>query len=750
MAGALAMAAALPSLAGAAVTCAACYGLGALLLARFDAPLRPLERFPLAFLLGAAGLHLAIFSAMALHVAYRPVLILLLLGLIGGGIVADRSRTAGGWAEYRSLESLAPEPLALEPLVQITCGVIFGCYTIFYFINAWAPESSPDGSAYHLELVGRYVRAHGFEPVTTNMYAGLSEGVEILFAPAFAIGRHSAATLVHFFFTVILGLLIYAYGCRIGKPRVGAAAAILTYVSPIVGITGSSAYVDVAAAAVVFSVFYWLEIWDGSRDSRLLVPLGLMAGYGYAVKYTVGVMLLYALVFVAWRARRLKPVLAVAACASVMILPWMIKDWVYLHNPIAPFGNALFRNPNLFPLPEQEWTQWLRSYDLANKWTLPLQVTIYGDKTQGVIGVAFLALPLALLALRFRAGRRLLVPGLVMLAVYFANIATRFLIPCLPFFSLSLALALESAGPLLALLVVMQAFLSWPMVVSQSSARYGWHLAHFPIKAALRLVPEDRFLRETSPGFELARMVEQYVPRGERVFLLNGIPEAYTSREVLVGFQSSLGLTLQDMLATTWSEDSQPTRMLLFRFPGRSLRRVRLLQTARLPAPQQWSVHEVRFLNGGMELPRRPEWRLRAFPDPWNVQLAFDNSGATRWRSWEAASPGMYIDVDFGREQQIDEVRLETSPDASGVQVELQAMERGRWVPLAGRPDQRKITPQGSLGRAAAFEFNARGIHYLLLQDGDYSADLVQDDPGEWGVSVVARRPGGILYEVRP
>ena len=36
--------------------------------------------------------------------------------------------------------------------------------------------------------------------------------------------------------------------------------------------------------------------------------------------------------------------------------------------------------------------------------------------------------------------------------------------------------------------------------------------------------------------------------------------------------------------------------------------------------------------------------------------MAFDNSQATRWRSWEVAGPGMYIDVDFGYPEAVDEV----------------------------------------------------------------------------------------------
>src|SRR5581483_602795 len=71
-------------------------------------------------------------------------------------------------------------------------------YFVLYFFNALAPEISPDGSTYQLGLVARYLREHGFHRITTNMYANLSQGLEMLFLFAFAFGRHSAAALVHF------------------------------------------------------------------------------------------------------------------------------------------------------------------------------------------------------------------------------------------------------------------------------------------------------------------------------------------------------------------------------------------------------------------------------------------------------------------------------------------------------------------------------------------------------------------------
>ncbi len=732
------LAAALAPLLGAAFTVAACYATGVLVIQRLGVSLRRAEKFPLAFVLGAACLHLAMFGVLALKIAYKPVLFVLLAGLIVAAALSRQAR---------------PDPWPSVPwTLKIGFGLIFAVFTAVYFVLAWAPETSPDGSRYHLELVARYLREHGFVRITTNMYAGLGQGVEMLFVPAFAFGRNSAAALVHLAFAIALALAMFAYGRRIGKPWVGAAGALLTYLSPIVGKTAPIAYVDAGVAAIAFAVFYWLEIWDEERNARLLIPIGLLAGYGYAAKYTAFVMVLYALGFVAWRSKKLRPLLVVGSCAAVMIAPWAIKDWIYLHNPVAPFGNQIFRNPNFPVLTEQRWTETLRRYTVANKWTLPIEVTVRGGRTQGIVGPAFLAVPLVLLALRYRAGRRLLWPGLLLLATYLGNVGTRFLIPCLPFLSLGIAMALGNVRWLLALLVVFHTLASWPQMVPRYANRYAWRIDSFPLQAALRRIPEDVYLRASLGTYPMARMVEDHVPPGERVLSLNGFSQVYTSRDVLVSFQASFNAMLADSLYTGWMEELQPSRTFVFRFPERSMRRVRLLQTARAKSLPEWSVHELRFLDGGVELPRTPVWRLRAFPNPWEVQLAFDNSPVTRWKSAEAPAPGMYLDADFGRMEAVDEVRVESSHENQGpIRLQVETMDpQGRWVKVADSPDERPLHVRAVMRRSATYEMQARGVHYLMIQDDDLGAGDFRREAESWGLTVVATVPGATLYQVAP
>ncbi len=726
------------ALAGAASTVAACYGLGAVLAARLGARLRRDEKFPLAFVLGAAMLHLAIFAVMALHIAYRPVLIALLAACVATALVT------GDWRL-----PAAPREIPLPLTVRYLFGAIAAAFTVLYLFNAWAPEISPDGSSYHLSLVALYLKAHGFKPVLTDVYSTLSGGVDILFVPAFAIGRYSAAALTHFAFLIALALSVLSYGRRIGQPLAGAAAALLVYLSPVIGIDGTSAYIDVAVAAIVFSVFYWVQIWDSQREGRVLIAIGLLAGYCYAAKYTAFIMLFYAVGFVIWRKRRMGPAVVVAACSLFMAVPWMVKDWIYIGNPLAPFANRWFENPNIHISFERYWTAQLRTYGLKNLWTLPLEVTLRGARTGGLLGPIFLAAPLALLALRSRSGRRLLAPCALILVTYFGNVGTRFLIPALPFIALTMAVALEPAAPLLVLLVALHAAASWPASLHRYTQ--AWTLQGIPFKAALRIIPEDRYLNDHFE-YRWARMIEDHVPPGARVLIRSEVATAYTSRDVLMGYEGAFNEEMQDLLDVGWDSFSQPRKLWISSFPERRVRQLRVVQTGTGKIPeQQWDVHEIRFFHAGVELPRLSAWRLQAHPNPWGVQLAFDNSEATRWRSWEPLHPDMSIDVDFGREQPVDQVRVELSDADWNVRMRVEAMDaNGIWTPLPGREELRVKPFEGSVRRAAGFELRARGVDYLLLKDTDWGAKDIAEDPARWGMTRLVYESGASLYRVNP
>ncbi len=726
---------------GTGLTVATAWALGAILIRKLSLVFYRMEEWLFSFLIGSACLSGIVFALSTVQLARKGVFLALGVLAIGYALFLGAHRSKPGKFP------------ALPQIWKWIFVVTFGGFTVLYFFNALAPESSPDGMTYHLGEVAKYYRAHGFVRIPTNIYGNLSQGIELLFLHAFTFGKHSAAALVHFSLFVCVTFQILAYGRRIGRPAVGVAAALFFYASPVVGIDGSIAYTDVAVAAIVFGLFYLLQIWDEDRNPNLLAPIGILAGFSVAAKYTAFVAVPYALGFVAWKLWRahkpvLRPLVATSLLALVFIAPWLVKNWIWVDNPVAPFENRLFPNPYVHVSFEDFYRKSLKVYDLKSRWQIPLELTVKGDLLTGFFGPLFLLTPLALLALRYRPGRQVWLAAIVFALPYYANVGTRFMIPAAPFISLALALAFANAGWLLMLLTLAHAVSCVPSVESFYIVPTSWRLGKIPFKAALRLEPEETYLSRRSPQYIESRLIERAVPPGERVFAFSQMADAYLSRDILVKYQGAFNEVLGDIIWTPLFSGFQPTRLLKFQFPRRELRKVRVVQTAQAQ-DVSWGIAEMRVLEGGRELPRAPEWRLKAHPNPWDVQMAFDNSQVTRWRSWQRAEPGMFVEVDFGHDQAVDSVTIEAADEGYQTKVELNGMDPGgKWTTLSKNAEETTQHPSVNLRRAATEELKARGIRYVMVEKDDLRADDFSHYAVLWGMKFIGEAGPGRLYYI--
>jgi len=727
---------------GAAFTAAICLAAGALLLRRLGVSLHAQEEPALAYVCGAALLSAFAFLLCVLHLVYKPV-------LLGAGLTVLGLAWRRG-AFRRPPDSFPPLPRkAVLPAAVVL--LPFFALTLFH---AMAPEMSPDGVTYHLGLVSRYYRNRGFLPITTNIYANISQGIELLFLHAYAFGRHSAAALVHFSFLPALCLLLLSYGRRFGFPVAGLAAAVIIFVSPVFGIDAASAYNDVATAAVVFALFYFLRLWDDTPRPALLVPIGILAGFAYACKYTAFLAVPFAagwIVFRLWRTPRLlwRPLIIVGVLVSLMVLPWMIKNIVLVANPVSPFFNQHFPNPYVTPAFEQEYRTHMRNYDgLGSHWDIPLEVTVRGHALGGLLGPLFLLTPVALLSLGRPHGRRLLLAALVFGLTYAGNIGTRFLIPAAPFLALAFTLALDRFRPLLAVLVLAHAISSWPQALQQYCATYAWRLDEFLLLPALRIESEEDFLHRKWPGYAVARMIETEAPPEGKVLSFNQANDAYTTREVIVPYQSAFGQWLGELQWTPLIPDYAPVRLIELRFPRRELSRIRLLQTAS-GAPDNWSVSELRLYQAGREVRRQPQWRIRANPYPWGVPYAFDGSEVTRWKSWEPLRSGMFIEVDLQTPTALDAISVQCSQEQRAIRLAVATPDAdGNWRPIEAEQRDFELAPPLGLRRAVMREIKAAGVSHLLIHEGDFEANDYLEKQQRWGIKLVRQSHGFFLYRI--
>lgn len=731
-------------LSGALLTTATAWALGRLLLFRFRLKLYREEEHLVALGCGSVLLGLVLFVLGTVRAYYDAAFYLL-----GAAALTAAWRTG-------ALRTAAYPLVPLERRWKLLFLTIYIPFSIYAVTWALAPEFSPDGATYHLGVMSRYYREHAMVPTPTHMYGMLSQGIDLLFLYAFSIGRHSAAALTHCIFLLALPLMIVAFGRRAGIPGPSVVAALLVFAAPVVAIDGASAYNDVAVAFILFSIFYVAESQRERPTNNSAIILGILCGGAYAAKYTafVAFPLAAILLFLALRRARLpvlRPLALMAAAAAVFIVPWMVRNWIWYSNPVAPLFNTWFPNPFINISFEQDYTKWMRLYPGVDRYAdLPWLATVTGGPVGGVIGPVFLLAPLALFALRSPPGRRVLLAALVFLLPYPMNTGTRFLIPALPFIALAMALAVPSriAGYALPALAAVHAVLSSPPVIAQSPSALSWHIQNLPWRAALRIDSPEAYLNRVSPEWRIANMIERTTPSDAVVLSLTQVAEAYTTRPIWVSYQSAEGERLTDRLFAAIDSNFQPVRRLQFSFSRQEFTAVRLVQTAAGDSRDIWAITELRLFDGDREVLASPSWKLRGSAAPWDLPLAFDGNPVTRWRAWRWLTPGMWLSVELPQPSSLTAVALDTTSDHYAVRIRLEGLTAAGWKPMGGEAEASGLAPPLGLRSMATRELLRAGVNHLAVPDSHpYSKDFL-DKTDLWCISEAGSESGMRLYRL--
>jgi hypothetical protein len=422
---------------------------------------------------------------------------------------------------------------------------------------------------------------------------------------------------------------------------------------------------------------------------------------------------------------------------------------VWTGNPFAPLLNAVFENRYFHILTERELAAGLRNYGGVTWLQLPAELTIHGFLLQGLIGPVFLLSPLALLALRRPAGRVALLLAALVAIPWFVNHGARFLLPSLLFLALALAIALPRA--VVVSLALIHAFLSLPPMLALYAHPEAARLEGWPVRAALRLEPEEEYLRRERPDTVLAGLLQQHVPPSSPVLDLYGAPEAYCDAVAIRPWQSASADRMSaalDLAANTGAGAFTDQHAL---WPARPLTALRL-RLGRAGDPG-WGVQELRLRRQGRTIARQPEWTVSSWPNIWESPLALDGNLATGWAPWEALQAGMYLQLNFPRPIVIDGASaLVPTPEAQPDVEFLGREPDGKWIRLAETPGAAP-QPATDIRRSAIQLLKREGVGFILapVEHSVFSrlgTDLLRNQ-GEWGVEIAGSERGIYLFRIQ-
>ena len=217
------------------------------------------------------------------------------------------------------------------------------------------PPHQYDSLVYHLPLAAAYVKAHALVRLPWLLYMHFPQNGEMLFTLALVLKSDILAQMFMWSALLLSAWWIFEIG-RLEVPLDAVMLSILLLVTQTsVMLLSATTYVEplvmLWTTATVMSFLRWEEIRSASPDSReWLILSAVFAGLALGTKYYAGIMvgilgswLWTKFIFASSdRKRRAQDAALFTALVTLIFSPWMIKNYLWGHNPFFPFFNHFF------------------------------------------------------------------------------------------------------------------------------------------------------------------------------------------------------------------------------------------------------------------------------------------------------------------------------------------------------------------------------------------------------------------------
>ena len=326
---------------------------------------------------------------------------------------------------------------------------------------AMAPAFATDALVYHLAVPKAFLQAGGLVNLPDNIYSFFPQQIEMLYLFALALGSDSLAQLTGLGIVFLLLLALWHYSSK----KVGDSYAWLTplifFSTPTFFSLASSAYVELQAATYIFLGFYCWENGCKRKQASWFILMTLFAGAAVTTKLTSIIILPLALIGLTIHGRSHKNVnqtaiqcLTLALGALLIISPWLVRNYFFTGNPLAPFFINIFGGESGMNWDITRSQMQLKYYSsfgmghgILNFLSLPINLTFFSElnslKFDGKIGILYLLLLPALLGLDRKNLPAIIVFSVLLVFWFLQMQSIRLLAPALAFLSFLMISGLE-------------------------------------------------------------------------------------------------------------------------------------------------------------------------------------------------------------------------------------------------------------------------------------------------------------------
>lgn len=281
------------------------------------------------------------------------VLALGMFALAAAGLLASWAASAllgalllFGWSEARpALAALADG--GRRALERPWLCVLVGLPLLFALWACLVPPHQYDSLVYHLALPQEYLRAGRLFAPPGIVYAHFPQNGEMLFTLALSMGSDLLAQMYAWLAAALTIGWLLTFGRRVTAAAPWAAVLVATHTAIL--LMSSTTYVEPLVMLWMTGAVLAFEASEEGRESAPLLLSALFMGLALGTKYYAGLLAVLLVLRLAWR-DRLKSAVLYAAVAGAVFAPWLIKNWIFIGNPVFPF---LYK---VFPATKIGWT----------------------------------------------------------------------------------------------------------------------------------------------------------------------------------------------------------------------------------------------------------------------------------------------------------------------------------------------------------------------------------------------------------
>ncbi len=203
---------------------------------------------------------------------------------------------------------------------------------------ALAPPTSFDGLTYHLTLPKYYLFDGRINYVPELMYWGMPQLSEMGFTLAMKFGGAQAAATLQW----MVGLVALAAIFSFVQQTLNKNSAWVAVASLLCGWTLSDAlsraYVE--WSLVLYGTLFLIQLnqWRATRSRADLVWSAIFAGFALSTKYVGGILVIAGILVILYNLRHkfIKDAFLFGMTASLILSPWLIKNYLATGNPFYP------------------------------------------------------------------------------------------------------------------------------------------------------------------------------------------------------------------------------------------------------------------------------------------------------------------------------------------------------------------------------------------------------------------------------